>query len=150
MQLDTAKTLLSSVFTTVKIQDTNEERTCFQSEYMSEDSGDKYEVYRNVSDAMHDSGLTHDFSYEIASRAVQILAELADWDDMDAISEQVDSSVPIYNGEITEIYTANSWAVDEARESMGAVDSIKDAQMAWYSQIEQMIEAIKGNFDLDD
>lgn len=138
-----AKELLAGVFKTIKIDGPEEERIVFADEYiLAPKDVLKHDIYQLVSDAMHESGLTHSFSYEVASRAVGVLGEVEDWDDTDAIHESVDSYTPIYNAEIAEIYTANSWAVDEAREEMGAVDSMKDAQAAWYRQIEQMADAI--------
>lgn len=138
---------LDALFTTSK-RDDDSEYIHFTSEYMRPEH-EGYAVYQAVSDAAHDSGLTHDFSYEISSRAAQCLIDVEDWDEShdDAMREAIDSSVPIYNSDLTTIYTSNSWAVDEAREEYGSQDSIKDAQMAWYSQISAMVYAIRTNLE---
>ena len=145
MKKEEALKYLGSLFV---VRDEKEEPKvlCFRSEYMNKENP-AYPIYEAVSDAMYDSWLTHSFSYQIASPAVDILTEVEDWEDEDALREQIDSYTPIYNGEITEIYSDNSWAVDEARQEFGSQDSIQDAQMAWYQQIEQMVSAIKSKLE---
>lgn len=142
MKIEAIKKALSDLFV---VRDEKEDPPvlCFNSEYMNRDNAELHQIYEIVSNAMHDSGLTHGFSYEIASCAVNVLDEVEDWEDDDALQESIDSYIPIYNSEITGIYQSNSWAVDEARQEYGAVDSIKDAQMAWYKQISSMVYAIK-------
>lgn len=122
------------------------EGVCFRSEYLDK-SGGENPVYRIVSDAMHDSGLSFEFSYEIASRAVDILAGQDDWEE---ISEAVDSSVPIYNNEIAEIYNANAWAVDDAINELGTgndADSIQRAALGWYYAIDNMTRSIASKLE---
>jgi hypothetical protein len=117
----------------------------FRSEYMKEDAPE-YAVYEAVSNAQRDSGLTFDFSYEIGSRAANILAEAEDWTDDDDIRERIDSSVPIYTHELMQIYASDWGAVDEAREELGpGENSEREAAMAWYMLIERMVYAIRGN-----
>ena len=119
------------------------EGVCFRSEYMREES-EAYAIYKAVSDAQYKSGLTFDFSYDVANRAVDVLCEVEDWDNNDAISEAVDSAVPIYTGEIMKIYQANSWAVNDSNEEYGKEgDVTQQGMMAWYLQIYAMVRAIK-------
>jgi hypothetical protein len=90
------RALLPLMFTTVKLQDRDEERICFSDKALGiEEYGDKATdaVYIAISKAMRESGLTEDFSYDIASRAVDILGDVEKWDDEDAITELVDASV---------------------------------------------------------
>ena len=144
MELKNIKEYLPKVFEIVD-KDQNTERIVFNSDVMSKENIN-YPIYRAISDAQHDSGLSFNFSYEIASRAVDILSEIDDWNDDDAVTEAVDSSVPIYNNVLMKIYQSDHWAVDEAVKEMGiGDDSIKNAQYGWYMQIEQMTEAIKSN-----
>ena len=83
----------------------------------------------------------------LPDKAVDILSE-CEWDDDDSISEFVDGAVPIYTGELMEIYASNSSAVDEAVEEMGQQgDSSKNASIAWYIQIERMVSAIKSELE---
>lgn len=119
----------------------------YDSEYMNRDNVEQYAIYNAVSTVAHDSGLTHNFSYEIASRAVDILAEIEDWQDDDAITEAIDASVPIYTSKLIQIYTFNSWTVDEAREELGTGEdsTTKNAMQAWYIQIQNMVNAIRDN-----
>ena len=104
------KEILRDLFTT------KNDIVVFNDKYMDKDNAEKYAIYKVVSGIMHDSGLTHGFSYEIGNRAVNVLVDLEDWDNDDAISEAVDAIVPVYTHEIMQIYTDNSWAVDEAVE----------------------------------
>lgn len=120
---------------------------CFADDYLlAKDGTDEKNVQEIVSKAQQDSGLTFDFSYTIASDAVDILAELEDWNDEDAIAQAVDGAVPIYYHDIAKIYLANWGAVDEYRDEVGAStpsDCMKDAQGAWYNEIQKMVQAIK-------
>lgn len=136
---------LSALFTTVKVQDTGEERICFDRAYLSApDGSDEKNVQEIVSSVMFESGLTHDFSYDIASSACDVLAN-ADELTGDMHHELIDSHVPIYYHDISKIYLANWGAVDEYREEVGGgtpADSMKDAQGAWYMLIENMVREI--------
>jgi hypothetical protein len=139
--------LLGTLFETSKSNTgengTIREWTHFRTEVMQKDN-EAYPIYQAVSNVAFKSELTHGFSYEITTRACDILAEAEDWDNEDDIQERIDSAVPIYNSELMEIYLANWWAVDEARTDMGAQgDSVKDAQAAWYYLIEMFVTAIK-------
>lgn len=123
---------------------------CFKSSAMDKDNADEYAIYNAVSDAMQESGLTHSFSYEIASAAVSVLVEAEDWsqDGQDDINELIDSSVPVYTNHLTEIYRFDSWAVDDARQEFGVTeDSASDAARAWYQQIYTMTGVIQANLE---
>ncbi len=138
--------ILARLFETSK-RDNGEEYIHFRTDVMDKAS-DAYPVYQAVSDAAYDSGLSHGFSYEISSRAADILAESEDWDNDDDIIEAVDSSCPIYTGEIMQVYISDSWAVDEAGEEYGNEgDSTKRAQMAWYMLIRNMVQSIRTNLE---
>jgi len=137
--------LLGKVFTTRAAQggDKEDEIIIFAPDHFDKTT-DLHTVSEVVSTAMYESGLTHEFSYEIASRAADILAEAEDWDNEDALQEAIDSAIPIYTNELMSIYASNSWAVDEAAEELGNEgDSTRRAQQAWYMQIQSMGEAIK-------
>jgi hypothetical protein len=144
-KLNDIKQVLNNIFVLVD-KDTKDERYCFMQEIMNKEDKN-YPIYRAISEAQYKSGLTFDFSYEIAVKAVDILSELEDWDDDAIITEAVDSSVPIYTNELMKIYQGNSWAVDEAVDNIGGSgeDSEQRAKYGWYEQIEQMTEAIKAN-----
>ena len=124
------------------------EGKCYRSEYMM-DEHEAHAIYEAVSSAAFDSGLSHGFSYEIGERACGILADLDDWDDDDSITEAVDGAVPIYTHELMKIYASNHSAVDEAVNELGDnhEDSVQNAKMAWYLEIEKMVRAIKSNIE---
>lgn len=145
MDQQKVRNILANLFKTSKRED-NEEYIHFNTDYMRRENTDSYAVYQAVSNAGFESGLTHSFSYEIMSRAADILADLADWNDDDAIIEAVDQGVPIYTNELMQIYVSNSWAVDEAAEEYGSEgDSTDRARWAWGSQIRSMVYAIRTN-----
>lgn len=142
MNINDIKKVLGDLFVP---RDNDLEGVCFNYDFMNKDNADKYAICQAVSNVMHESGLTHNFSYEIASRAVNILGEVEDWTDDDTIRELVDSYIPIYTGEVMEIYQSNSWAVDEAVKEFGNNDSDSNAKMGWYMQISQMTDNIKSS-----
>ncbi len=122
------------------------EGLCFNFEYMKLEN-ENYPIYDAVSRVMFDSGLSHSFTYQIASKAVYIIGEatekqLAEYD----FSEAVDQAVPIYTSELMEIYKADHWAVDEAEEELGGdtgdTSSVTRAQKGWYMLIERMTRDI--------
>ena len=137
---------LNDVFVLVD-KDKPTERFCFSNEYMKTENTVPYSIYQAISDVQQASGLSFDFSYVIAKKAVDILAELEDWDNDDAIAEAVDGSVPIYTNELMTIYAHNGWAVDEAEAELGfgGDTSMDRAKGGWYLQIQQMTQAIKTN-----
>src|SRR3990167_9698448 len=144
MKLQEIKKSLNDVFVLVD-KDTEKERYCFNDEIIKKENAN-YPIYEAISNAMHESDLTFNFRYQIATKAVDILADLEDWENDDAITESVDSSVPIYTSELMEIYQSNNWAVDEAAKEMGGgEDSTQNAQYGWYNQINQMAAVIKNN-----
>jgi len=145
MNKETVKKYLSEMFVP---RDEPLEGVCFRSEFMNKEHHEAYPIQRIISNAQRESGLSFDFSYEIASRAVDVLSNVDDWEDDDAITEAVDSSVPIYTYDLMKIYASDSWAVDETREEMGtAENSEKQAQWAWYAQIESMVQSIKSKVE---
>ena len=120
---------------------------CFRIEYMDKEN-EAYPIQQAISEAQRESGLSFDFSYVIAKKACDILAELEDWKDEDAITEAVDAIVSVYTHDLMQIYASDSWAVDEAVEDMGSGgDSITNAQYAWYRQIESMARDITQRLD---
>jgi uncharacterized protein YqkB len=143
-----AREHLARVLTTKEF-DGQPSRIVFADSYLGADQGtDEYAIQRAVSDAMHNSGLSFDFSYSIAGNATDILAELEDWNDEDALHEAIDSYVPIYYHDIAKIYLADWGTVDEWRDEIGATtpsDCMKDAQGAWYNEIQKMVQAIRSN-----
>ena len=155
MSKENIKALLAGLFTTRK-DSAGEDIIIFSSAYMDSnnigtplDEG-KHAVYEAVSNAMHDSGLSHGFSYEIASRAVSVLKEAEDWteDGQDDMNEAIDASVPVYTNYLNSIYAYDSWAVDESRQENGITeDSASDAARAWYSQIYAMTGTIQANLE---
>lgn len=129
-------------------RDTKHERLCFADAYLrAKDGTDEKNVQEMVSKAQQDSGLSFDFSYKIAGEALDILVDLEDWDDEDAIAQAVDYAVPVYYNVIATIYNADWGCVDEWRDEIGGgakpSDCMKDAQGAWYNEIEKMVRAIK-------
>ena len=137
---------LSELFTTVK-KNGSDDVTCFNDDAMTE-GNEAYPVYKAVNKAMFDSNLSFNFSYEIATRAVDVLTESEDWEDEDALNEAIDAICPIYTYDIMRIYTADSWAVDEAVDELGqGGDSSKNALYGWYNLITAMAYAIKSNIE---
>ena len=125
----------------------NRDGVAFRTEYMNH-AHEAYEVQQAVSKAQMHSGLSFDFSYSVAEKAVDVLLTVDNWNDDDALREAIDSNVPIYTGEIMEIYQANAWVVDEACEELGNTGNSSDnAMRGWYMAIERMVQAIKGNLE---
>ena len=146
MDQNKKREVLARLFETSK-RENGEEYIHFRLDVMDKEN-EAYPVYQAVSDAAYNSGLSHEFSYEITSHACDILAEAEDWDNDDDITERVDSAVPVYTSELMQIYTADSFAVDEAADEYGNEgDSTKRAQMAWYSQIRDMVSSIRANLE---
>jgi hypothetical protein len=143
MKQQEIKTILASLFVPRKPNENGEgDGVAFRSEYMDK-SNLAYPVYEAVSTCGFESNLTHSFSYEIMSRACSILCDLEDWDATDELQEQIDAMVPVYTSELMQVYAANSWAVDEAREEYGTGEnSDSDAGRAWYMLIERMTNSI--------
>lgn len=144
----TNKEALRAMFTTSK-RENGEEYIHFTTEAMDK-TNPLYPYYRIVSDAMHESGLTHDFSYEIASRAVDAIVENEDNEgDADDLYDLIDSYVPIYNADLMQIYVDNWSAVDEACDDMGhdSGDSIDRARIGWSRAINDIASAILSGLD---
>lgn len=143
MTQEKTKELLTKLFNTGK-RDNGEDFICFTDACF--EGGTKLNnMYYTVKNVMRESGLTHEFSYQIASRAVDILAGLDDWeneDKRDDFLEAVDSAVPIYTDKIMEIYLSNSESVDEAEAELGGTNAEQRARNAWYMLIERMTSEI--------
>jgi hypothetical protein len=142
--------LLPNLFYSKKIED-EVERICFTDSYMNRENINEYAIYKAVSEAQHNSGLTFDFSYEVASRAVDVITtlidqyddDLANLEDSDNITEAVDGIIPVSTHDLMQIYQSNSWLVDEARQELGNDgDTTQQAQQAWYKAINDMVHAI--------
>jgi hypothetical protein len=141
MNIKQKQELLAGLFTIVTKTD-GKEYICFKSEYMDESNADKYAIYKIISNAQRESGLSFNFSYDIGEKAAGIVAELEDLDDEDAITEAIDQAIPIYTDEIMSIYTRDSAAVDEAAEELGGDDSNSRAVSGWYNEIRKMVYTI--------
>ena len=149
MNQSTAKDLLAKLF---EPRNAPLKGVRFASNYMDKANKEKYAIYTAVSEAQRASNLSHDFAYTVANLAVDILIDADDWQDSDALAQCIDQTVPVYNGELMEIY-ANDWhAVDEAEEEYGlsvSTDgqnlSVLRAQRGWYYAIEQMVHGIINN-----
>lgn len=135
------KTELADIF----VPRDNGEGVAFKSEAMRTTS-ELYPIYKAISKAMRDSGLSFDFSYEVANKAVDILAE-NDWNNEDAINDGIDSAIPVYTHELMSIYTSDSWQVDEAVAELGGGDSNRNAISGWYMAIDNMVQQIKTNLE---
>jgi len=125
------------------------EGVCFASDFMDREQKDKYAIYNAISEAMQNSGLSHNFSYGVANKAVSILSDI-DWNDDDAITDAIDHDVPIYNGELMSIYAQDWHAVDEACNEYGIddeADSIERAKQGWYYTLTNMTNDIKSNLE---
>ena len=143
---------LSKLFTVKKFEDTGEERIIYRDEFIHGDAGTpERALYELVSDTMYKSDLSHDFSYEVASRAVDIIAEHYIEDECDHYSdfeEHIESSVPVYNYDLLKIVNCNQYhLLDEAREVHGNdIDTITACSIAWHNQIDlavnQIVDAI--------
>lgn len=116
---------------------------CFRSEFMDV-KHEAYPVYQAVSDAMHDSNLSFDFSYSVADRAISALLSVDNWDDEDALQEAIDNNVPVYNNQLMTIYLADWDIVDQTCDDNGIIgyDSVKRASIGWYSAMQDMVSSI--------
>lgn len=143
MNIEQIKTLLHGVFVP---RTPPLEGVCFASDYMIEANIDKYEIYKAISNVMHNSGLTFNFSYEVAQKAVDIIIaciEDGKSENEDFVSEQIDNAIPVYNNELMIIYANDYSIVDSAVEELGAGDSIENAKAGWYVAIRGMVEEIR-------
>lgn len=146
MKIEQVKKILAGIFETITIKEDEEERIIFKPSAMDK-TNKEYPVFKAISDAQHNSGLSYDFSYLVADKAVNILAELENWKDDEAITEAIDACIPVYTYDLMKIYQSNNWAVDEANEEFGISNkgTESQAQMAWYKQISEMVASIKEN-----
>lgn len=108
-----------------------------------------YPIYQAVSEAQRASGLSFNFSYDIADKAVDVLLE--NWDDAnsdnyDSIVDAVDGAVPVYNSDLVKIYLSDWDVADDAMEEYGGEgDSLDRARHGWFRAIESMVYAIRDN-----
>jgi len=139
MTKEEVKKMLGSLFMD-SVKETGEVVRVFNDKCFDRERPER-RLYEVVSAAMRDSDLSFEFSYAIAEKAADVLAELEDWenDDDDMMRELIDSAVPVYTYDLMKIYLSDSWAVDETIKELGdAGDSTKNAAMAWYRLIEKM------------
>lgn len=125
------------------------EGKCYRTEYMH-DTHAAYPVQKAVSDAAFNSGLSFEFSYRIVENAIGVLCDVEEWDNDDALTEAIDQAMPVYYSDLMQIYVADWEVVDEACEEIGPGvndDSVKRAQLGWYSAIRDMVYAIRHNLD---
>ena len=151
------KSTLKNLFTIVK-KETSEEVYAFKLEDMQEfinhtaTLNPNYPIYQAVSKAMHDSGLSFNFSYEIAKRAVDVILDTDEEkleDSEHDFSEKIDQQVPIYYAELMQIYLSDWETVDEVANTFGNItDCVSGARQAWYNEIEKMLSAIITNLKL--
>lgn len=134
---------LAGLFTKAD-EGTNKERIIYHNEYLSAPGNTpERDLYEIVSDVAFDSGLTHGFSYEIMSRAVDVLAEAYNHNEpadieVDYLHEDIDAIVPVYNYTLLMIANPGDYHnIDEAREVFGNdIDTIEACRVAWFSLIE--------------
>jgi len=140
MKKEKVKTFLATLFVT---RDVADESVSFNDAFMR-DTHEAYPIYDAVSDVMHKSNLSFNFSYAIASKAVDVLEQVEDWEDNDDIQEAINSAVPVYTWELMQICQSDSWAVDEAIREYGKQETLeRDVTTAWFMLIETMVEEIK-------
>lgn len=141
-------TMLRELFTTRDNGD-DTERIVYSDVYLrAPDNTTEYDLYELASDIAHGLGVTHGFSYEIMSRAVDVLAEAYEnidarvetIDDIDAdnLAEDIDAIVPVYNHTLLLIANPGDYGhIDEAREVFSNdIDTIQACAAAWYSLID--------------
>ena len=140
--------ILSNLFE-IAHKDTDNERIVFKQSSMKKENIDEYAVYQVVSDVMHNSGMSFNFSYEVANKTVDVITTLSDqydgnWDNDDAKTESIDAIIPVYTHDLMQIYQDNSWLVDEAMSEYGTPgnDSNKNAAMGWYHAISNMVNEL--------
>ena len=133
--------MLNELFNVIK--DANDDnRIVYSEDYMFAKEGTaQRDLYELVSDIAHATGLSHGFSYEIVSRAVDVLVSLDEQEqdlDIAGIDEAVDAIVPVYNHTLLLIANPSDYHhIDEAREVHGnEVDTITACAYAWYSLID--------------
>lgn len=103
-----------------------------------------------MSDVASNLDVTHDFSYEIVSRAVDVLAEAyknaEDISDIDIedFQEPVDAIVPVYTYDLLKIATVGNYEhIDEAREVFGnELLTAEACSIAWFSLVENATQQI--------
>ena len=146
--------MLGELFTT-RDNGNDTKRIVYSDVYLrAPDNTTEHDLYEIVSDIARGLGVTHSFSYEIMSRAVDVLAEAynnadnMEMFDVDNITEDIDAIVPVYTHDLLKIANPGDYHhIDEAREVHGnELDTIQACAAAWYSLIDnatrQLHEAI--------
>lgn len=140
------KEMLADLYTTRDNGD-GTERNVYSDVYLRATSGTTehalYELSSKVAQAL---GVTFSFSYEIMPLAASVLAELEVWngDELDDITEQVDSIVPVYTYDLLKIANAGDYHhIDEAREVYGNdIDTIQACTVAWHYLIDMAVRQL--------
>lgn len=106
----------------------------------------EHALYELSSDIAQALGVTFNFSYEIMPLAASVLAESEVWngDELDDITEQVDSIVPVYNHDLLKIANAGDYHhIDEAREVYGNdIDTLQACSIAWHNLIDMAVREL--------
>lgn len=127
---------------------TRDERIAFTQEALKSDgSSDIAILGRLVSDVMRESGLSFNFSYTVASKALDAIASVESLDDNDALQEAFESTIPFYTPEVMQLMQQDWNLVDDIIESMGAASAddggiVVTVQRAYGNAIVAMGEAI--------
>ena len=116
------------------------ERIVYSDKYILAKKGtNEHDLYEIVSDIAHKSGMSYNFSYEIMSKACDIVADYS-FDSKyaeDDLVEMIDNAIPVYTNELMTIYQQNWHLVDDANEELGGEgDSVVHAQRGWYYILE--------------
>lgn len=141
-----------------KTFDNDTERIVYNDKYINaHEDTTEHDLYEIMSDVAFNSGLTHDFSYEVMYLVAMVLENLEhlneDESETSAFLELVDSVTPIYNYDIMKMYRSDYGVVDQYREELGntEADSMQAAQQAWYFKIEELArEALQGIEDYNE
>lgn len=112
------------------------ERIVYSDKYILAKEGTiEHDLYKIVSDIAFKSGMSYNFSYEIMSKACDIVADYSFDSDYtkDDLFAVIDNAIPVYTNELMTIYQQNWHLVDDANEDLGGEgDSVAHAQRGWY------------------
>jgi hypothetical protein len=117
--------------------------------FSSETTRDHAVLIDIVGNTMLGSKLSADIAYEVTSRALNILAEVKDWENKDAIEKAIDRMLPVRPVDIMKIYLLDWQEVDKAEEEYGREalkNSKQRAMCAWSRLIRLMVEELKKQF----
>lgn len=135
--------MLSKLFTTRDVGG-DEGRIVYRDTYLhAPDGTTKRSLYEIVSDVAYSLDVTHSFSYEIVSRACDVLAEAYANEnttdvDVDMLAGDIESIVPVYTQVLLRIANPGDYHhIDDAREAFGNELSTTEAcAAAWHSLID--------------